>query len=152
MLFRRSPPKEQITTLPILKDPASSSSSDWPIPIRRLAFSKSKTDSGASVARSSTGPSFLGLREPDSRLDGSAWGAYNASFSQRPGWGTPAWSTPPLSDSDSSSPSQSSFGLSFGPATFLPSFSQPNDAGVAVNGESFITVYPFLSLLTSPFF
>ncbi len=166
---RRSPPKEQTTASPTPKNPASSSSSAWPIPIRRLASSKSKTDSGASATKSSAGPSFLGLREPDAHLEDSAWAAYNASFSRRPGWGTPAWSTPSSSDSDSSSPSKSSFSLSFGLATLLPSslpldhagvgssnqntIAQPSNTGlIAVDGKSFIAVYSFLSLLTSPFF
>ncbi|PBK89738.1 hypothetical protein ARMGADRAFT_1032843 [Armillaria gallica] len=124
-----------------------------------LASSKSKTDSGALAAKSLAGPSFLGLREPDAHLKGSAWGAYNASFSRQPGWGTPAWSTSSSSDSDSSSPSKSSFSLSFCPATLLPSslplddasvdfsnqntIAQPSNAGLlAVNASSYPNVIP----------
>ncbi|PBK81664.1 hypothetical protein ARMGADRAFT_1039175 [Armillaria gallica] len=125
---QRSLPREQTPTSPTPKKAVSSSDSTWPIPVRRLA--SSKANSGASVTKSSAGPSFLGLRETDSRREGSPWGAYNTSSSRRPGWGTPAWSTPSPSDSDSSSPSKLSFGLSFGPATLLPSSLPLNDTVV----------------------
>ncbi|PBK78972.1 hypothetical protein ARMGADRAFT_1115408, partial [Armillaria gallica] len=116
--------------LPGEQTPSSSSDSTWPIPVRRLASSKSIANSGAEAPKSSAGPSFLGLRETAARREGSPWGAYNASSSRRPGWGTPAWSTPSSSDQDSPSPSKSSFGFSFGPATLLPSSLPLNDAGV----------------------
>lgn len=90
MPSRRSLLKDQTTASPTPKDPASSSSSAWPIPIRRLASSKSQPDSGALATKSSAGPSFSGLRQNDFRFEGSPWGAYNASSSRRPGWGTPA--------------------------------------------------------------
>ncbi|PBK79625.1 hypothetical protein ARMGADRAFT_1092949 [Armillaria gallica] len=110
--FQRSPPRGQTPASSSPKGPASSSDSNWPVPVRRLANSKPKTKP---LANSSS----LGLRENDARLESSAWGAYNASFSHRPG------------------PSKSSFGFSFGPATLLPSFSQPNDAGAdSVNQET----------------
>ncbi len=111
--------------------------SPWPVPVRRLASSKPKTNTGSPATRAPAGSSFLGLREADARLEGFPWGAYNALSSRRPGWGTPAWSTPSPSNSGFPSPSKSSFGLSFGPATLLPSFSQPNDAGAdSVNQET----------------
>ncbi|PBK80942.1 hypothetical protein ARMGADRAFT_1091692 [Armillaria gallica] len=81
---QRSLPREQTPTSPTPKKAVSSSDSTWPIPVRQLA--SSKANSGASATKSSAGPSFLGLRETDSRREGSPWGAYNTSSSRRPGW------------------------------------------------------------------
>ncbi|PBK89739.1 hypothetical protein ARMGADRAFT_1083185 [Armillaria gallica] len=100
--FQRSPPHGQTPASSTPKGPASSSDSNWPVPVRRLANSKPKTKP---LANSSS----LGLRENDACLESSAWGAYNASFSHRPGWGTPACSTPSPSNSGFPSPSKSSF-------------------------------------------
>ncbi len=82
---QRSFSSEHTPASPTSQNPASPSSSAWPIPVRKLVSSKSNP--GASAAKSLAGPSFLGLREPDARFEGSPWGAYNASFSRRPGVG-----------------------------------------------------------------
>ncbi|KAK0245021.1 hypothetical protein EDD85DRAFT_943382 [Armillaria nabsnona] len=87
-----------------------------PVPPQRSPpRAKSKTDSGASAAKSSTGPSIVRLRGPDTHLKGSPWGAYNASFSH---------------------PLKLSFGLSFGLATLLPSPSQSQEGVNSVHQEA----------------